>query len=398
MWRFSIACTGLALALMCSCNKSTEVLVVVSTDLVMPAEADALQLDVTRVSDGVPIFSQTYPLTSPESLPASLDLHGSKSAPTFALRAQLLHHGVSIVERRVVMPFDPGRALELRVPLERSCIASACSGDTTCVDGQCVPVTVKPADLPSIGPDPLAPADLASSASADLTPALDQSPAADLLAPPDLATVCVTSPGPSMMTGCKNYDFSLQKIPIALTLYVPSDVTYDFVCGNLNLHIPAGRHVYPDDVRIVMTGESNTTQFSLVAQYDVEAHGVSWVGVGARANDVFVRGETRMQGSGASGDLLFFHNSASSASMDGQQATDSGFFGRHHVALERVFGAATATSVYSYIGDSTTLTTAILSNVPVGVTREFSVGNDQSMSMAGNAIDVHLQYLQFCDK
>ena len=396
MWRFSIACTGLALALMCSCNKSTEVLVVVSTDLVMPAEADALQLDVTRVSDGVPIFSQTYPLTSPDSLPASLDLHGSKSAPTFALRAQLLHHGVSIVERRVVMPFDPGRALELRVPLERSCIASACSGDTTCVGGQCVPVTVKPADLPSIGPDPLAPADLASSASADLTPALDQSPAADLLAPPDLATVCGMQSVPSMMTGCKNYDFSLGKIPTELTLHVPSDVTYDFVCNNLNLHIPAGSHVYPNDVRIFIANESNTAQFSLVAQYDVEAHGVSWVGVGARANEVFVRGETRPNVPSAMGDLLFFHNSASSSTNDGQKATDSNFLKHHHVALERVFLSAMSVSTYSYIADSAQALTANLGTVPLGMTREFSVGNDQP-AVAGNAIDVHLQYLQFCN-
>ena len=107
----------LFLLLAAGCAKSTEVLVVVSTDLVLPTEADTLQLDVTRADDGTRIFSETYALSSAASLPASLDLHGSSSSPIISIRAQLLLHDQPLVERRATLPFASGRAIALRLPL-----------------------------------------------------------------------------------------------------------------------------------------------------------------------------------------------------------------------------------------------------------------------------------------
>lgn len=164
----------IAFALMCGCANSTELLLVVSSNLFLPTEADTLRLKVSQAVTHATIFDGKYPLDSPMALPASLDLSGSRSSPTVALLAQLERNGVAVVERRAIVPFQPEHALKLRIALDRSCIGSKCTGNTTCSDGVCIPVEVPPTDLEPIGKDPFVPTDMRVTTSYDFSSGLDQ--------------------------------------------------------------------------------------------------------------------------------------------------------------------------------------------------------------------------------
>ena len=63
------------------CAKSTEILVVLTSDLDLPSQANALTLVAAREENGALLFGKTYSIPSETLLPASLDLRGSSGAP-----------------------------------------------------------------------------------------------------------------------------------------------------------------------------------------------------------------------------------------------------------------------------------------------------------------------------
>ncbi|MEO6953272.1 MAG: hypothetical protein ABI321_15840 [Polyangia bacterium] len=371
------------------CRTSTELLLVISTDLVLPTEADTLQLDVERAGDGSLLFSQAYALTAQSSLPASLDLHGSRSSPIVAIHAQLLRGGIMRVERRVTVPFEPGRALELRLPLERSCLLSTCMGEATCLNGVCIPVAVDPSQLPPIGHDPLAPLE-----AIDMRPPSDLGVVPDLAQGTDMACAIPDKPPMSDVARCKQFVFDHGRPP-GLHIESSSNIMYDFQCGFLNVHVPKGTPVVHNDFRVSIEGESTAgyaSPFRIVARYDAVVAGVSWVGPEARANDFYLRGDTRSPAGGR--DRLYLVdnlNAGMTETVDGWGINSS--LGSHLVELDSVDTGAGTLYTYTVTGSDPITAMPVF---PAAVTRYFVIGNDASGSGVANPIDVQLHYVEFC--
>ena len=378
-----------AVVLACGCAKSTELLLVVSSDLVLPTEADTLHLEISSTTSDGSILSQRYPLGSSIALPASLDLHGSRSAPPVTVLAQLERNGIPVVERRATVPFEADRALKLRIALDRSCLASVqmCDAKHTCADGVCIPVDVPPGDLEPIGKDPLAPADLGVATSSDLSVRPDLSSAQDLLATPDMACATVTPPaGPA---GCILFDLS--KGTTGLKFPTSVGVTVTQGCAGLDIHLDSGRH----ELRIFQNGETSTpfsANFKVVARYNAQSSADAWAGLDARVNMSYVSGETHELYSSAMGAAIVLRDDASSGSLPKTSPIPS--TGQHLAELVRI-NTGTAEQKYVFTADSSYLTTPA-TQVPPGVVRSFVVANDNTNSTSDNAIDVRLYYLQFC--
>ena len=402
LWTLFVACV-----LAGGCQKSTELLVVITTDLVLPTEADRLQLDISRAEDGTSIFSQTYDLASPAALPASLDLHGSRSSPSLSIRAQLLRSGQVLVERRATLPFEPERALELRLALDRDCVGSTCGGDLTCAAGACVPVVTDSATLPAIDKQPLAPVDMGLPV--DLAGSSGDLGVADL-ASTDLAvsSADLGCSAPSLLpvptTGCTSYSFG-NGVPPELVVDNALSVTMTPVCGNaLEVAMPQGTNDATNEFRIRLASEtlSSPRPYTVYASYDVITQGPgSWVGVEAYVGLRYVRGETQGAPGLPGNDVGFLRtNALDSAGTVMSAATATGGVGTHVMALgvpPSAYGATWPTT-YTLSVDQLSavfIPALYMTSLP---TRAFYVGNVEDTNGARNDVTVRLYQLVFCDQ
>jgi hypothetical protein len=147
-----------------------EVMLVVTTDMAVPADIDTLRVTVTLPGRANPAYSKVYPLTAgtfpatfavwsgPETLGATPDAVGAPGVALISLDA--LSGGASGVIRvhreawLTKVPAEGSKALAM--PLDWLCLganlAAPCASGTTCVAGACEPSLVDPSTLPDYVP------------------------------------------------------------------------------------------------------------------------------------------------------------------------------------------------------------------------------------------------------
>ncbi|HKU42147.1 MAG TPA: hypothetical protein VJR89_28505 [Polyangiales bacterium] len=176
-----------------ACSKdpaSTQIVVVVDSDMAVPAALDRVTIDVNGLQKAVMSSADL----SKRGLPRSLGLfHESGPLGPIRVRARGFSGSAQVVERLAIVSFEQDKTLELRLPLSAACAAAeaACTGDTTCEAGSCTSAkqkslpefkgTVKGFDIDASLPD--AGADAASDAASD-----NQKPECTISAPSDGAT------------------------------------------------------------------------------------------------------------------------------------------------------------------------------------------------------------------
>lgn len=168
----------------CTEDSPTQVVVLMDTDYVVPAEVDRIRARVSQTVDDqqgnaeVETWSEVFSLsddTSPEpgthALPATFGILPGGSGPEneIVIELEALAAGGSdvLVARRVKTGFVPGEARLVRMQLFRVCADSSCDvGESCgCPDGgacpvpSCVNETVDPYDLERIGNTGALPAD-----------------------------------------------------------------------------------------------------------------------------------------------------------------------------------------------------------------------------------------------
>ena len=135
-----------ALVASCSGGELTEILVVVDTDIPIPAGIDAVRVEVT----GVETVSASGSLTGPAAmtLPRTVGVvrTGGSLGP-IEVRVVGSLGGTDVVERRASTSFIAGRTLVLPMFLSSGCAGVSCSAGQTCANASCVSTVVDPATL-----------------------------------------------------------------------------------------------------------------------------------------------------------------------------------------------------------------------------------------------------------
>jgi hypothetical protein len=153
----------LALGACSKSENSTELVVTVWSDLAVPAEMDALRIQVTGMAENV---DRLFPLAADKrsgtyQIPVQLVLTPAASGD-LAIRviATGSHQGIDIVAQEAVLSFVPDPARELVLNLAQSCANVSCAAypGYTCENGACArPVVVDPTTLPTYVPGQASP-------------------------------------------------------------------------------------------------------------------------------------------------------------------------------------------------------------------------------------------------
>jgi hypothetical protein len=137
-----------------------EVIVVVTTDMAVPADIDTLRWTVTVVGQTTPVKSETHPLTA-EGLPGTVAVvSGSHTPGPVLVSLEGLHGGGDAgtvrVHREAQFTVPTMGSKALAMPLDWLCSdanpAMPCASDHTCVAGSCAPSTVDASALPDYAP------------------------------------------------------------------------------------------------------------------------------------------------------------------------------------------------------------------------------------------------------
>src|SRR5689334_2005795 len=130
---------GALCALGCTDSRG-EVMVVVTTDLSLPGDLDRLLWRVYR--DGSVASNGEVPLTSFDSLPATISIAGSQEQ-SVRVEVEGLRDGKSRVRRSAAFDLPDEGVKELRLPLNFLCSDAlgdeSCGTGATCQAGRCVP-------------------------------------------------------------------------------------------------------------------------------------------------------------------------------------------------------------------------------------------------------------------
>ena len=137
-------------AVVCACTADrTEIVVAVYSNLAVPAELDALRIDVVGPESTTPQTSMALLGAGQPSLPRTLGLvHEDGPLGPFTIRVAGRRGGLDVVERRARVSFIEGRTLLLRVDLDRRCLGTACDPNRTCIEGSCDTIDVSAESLP----------------------------------------------------------------------------------------------------------------------------------------------------------------------------------------------------------------------------------------------------------
>ena len=138
------ACAGVA-----ACSSKTpvtELLVVVDSDLSVPAELDEVRVDL--VGPGGEVRRSEGALASDAELPRTLALV-HRGGPLGPVRITVTgrHAGSDLVQRRATATFISGETRVLRLHLLRECLNMRCSSTETCASGGCRAIDVAPSEL-----------------------------------------------------------------------------------------------------------------------------------------------------------------------------------------------------------------------------------------------------------
>ena len=144
VWLLACACT---VACGSDPEKLTQIVVVVSSDLRVPAELDALSISVEGALN---MPEATVSLTAVQGFPRSLGLvHAGGPLGPVRVSVRGRHADALVVERSAEVRFQTGRTLKLALSLARACANAelTCEASETCVDGACAPRAI--ANLPA---------------------------------------------------------------------------------------------------------------------------------------------------------------------------------------------------------------------------------------------------------
>lgn len=144
---------GLLMFMGCEAKQLTQIIIVVDTDLRVPAVLDRLAIKIEHM--GVTHSDLDYNLDPTKSggakLPATLALVPGKD-PTLPVTISVTGYKDTkvLAVRQARLPFVVGRVLMLRLNLLRSCAerAKPCAAGTTCTEGGCKKIDVDPRTLP----------------------------------------------------------------------------------------------------------------------------------------------------------------------------------------------------------------------------------------------------------
>ncbi len=142
---FVIAMALLA-GLSASCEEpvSTEITVVVDSNLLVPEDIDRLYLLVNAPGDPERrVVNGTLSETGNAPFPRTVVLaHQSGPLGPISLRVEGRLSSATQVAQDLSFSFRPEQSLMLRVNLLSSCLGFPCSPPDTCRDGECVPIEV----------------------------------------------------------------------------------------------------------------------------------------------------------------------------------------------------------------------------------------------------------------
>lgn len=169
---------GLAFTVMLGCSEErTEILVVVDTDLVIPAELTSVEIEVVGGSPSV----ATASFEEDDARPAVLKiLHTGGTTGDMVVTARGLRGRTEVISRTASgVRFAVGEQRMLRLDLLRDCLGVECGATETCLEGVCADSSIDPSALPlwSSRPDPLDPmAGLDASVDAGMDAGTDAGP------------------------------------------------------------------------------------------------------------------------------------------------------------------------------------------------------------------------------
>ncbi|UJR81301.1 hypothetical protein [Sandaracinus amylolyticus] len=145
-----LATAALAATALVACNERplTQLIVVTDTDLAIPAEATAIEIEVTAPDGTMQRVAGDLSGDAAITIPATLGVvHRGGALGPVEITARALHESTAIVERRARAFMVTGHTLVLTLHLERGCAGVACAGDTTCEHGTCRAVLVDATEL-----------------------------------------------------------------------------------------------------------------------------------------------------------------------------------------------------------------------------------------------------------
>lgn len=125
----------------CGRAPATELVVVVDSDLGIPAEMDAVRVRVTRPDRTM--ADQTQPLTGASDLPLTLGIvaDGASLGPIDVVAEGVLR-GTVVVSRSARTTLVRGETRVLTLYLVRSCIGTTCPAGQSCTEHGCAPLEV----------------------------------------------------------------------------------------------------------------------------------------------------------------------------------------------------------------------------------------------------------------
>ena len=143
-----VAARAALLFLVAGCDPGlTELVVAVDTSLEVPAELDAMRLEIRTPSGTVHVLGG--PLTADDRFPRTIGLRPkSDRMGPIRLRAQGFRDGVLLVERSLETAFQPNTRHIAWLDLDAACVDVHCPVGRTCDHGACTAVYVSPQTLP----------------------------------------------------------------------------------------------------------------------------------------------------------------------------------------------------------------------------------------------------------
>ena len=132
-------------------NEATQLIVVVDTDIPIPAGLDAVTFEVTGTGDAA---STTITLSSEAMLPLTLAVEPEGAAGPVEIRVTGALGGTDVVERVVDTMFLGGQRRVVNVFLSANCARVACGAEQTCINGTCASSFVDPETFPRFDGEP----------------------------------------------------------------------------------------------------------------------------------------------------------------------------------------------------------------------------------------------------
>jgi len=137
--------------MLCACTTPlTEIIVIIDSELDIPADIDDLIITVEGASGLPKGTSARLTGTGSASLPATLGLRaadGNEDGPV-SIQVRGRQGGAERIVSRVSTRFIAGQRLLLRIDLSRSCVGIDCTEGDTCRNGRCVADAIDPSELP----------------------------------------------------------------------------------------------------------------------------------------------------------------------------------------------------------------------------------------------------------